>query len=589
MSSPTCAAREEGSGPTTPLTRPRRQTPGDSGAHTPPIRPLLPPGGISLPASVGGYGASQSTVGAPAPLLSLPFLGDRSASAAGASVGQATGAAEAEVGRDENLVVAPVRCDGDEDGHDSGNTSSSSSGSSGSSTGTGSGYVGRKRRAGGRLEPSRRPQSPGADSNSRGGSMDAEGSQDNLQEVFGTPPARRVGTPGGSPDRDDATAALALAGVVDVDAGHDGMVADNVAGGMSTPAPVVSSDDDDAEVPVRTLPARSAAAGCSGGAALRLPEAPLVSTMGGRRVADEHETTRRLLDLQMTGEQSAAGVESSSPSGASSSKRLRPWCNHDRAVMCEGPSACPAAQLSEPSALDDMVMSIPPSSADSVPAMVRDIRAMLDYVASKPSLAHCSASFMRDYLRTMLTSQMSAVDSERALHEDHLMVGVTPCPSEVTDDPSDATRALKLRPGGRRILRENLFARLPEEITKHVFSFLPGPELANVRLVSREWRTMADDEQLWKALTLARWRSLDKDAAAWPLISDVHFTDPHKWRKVYPHVARGAQWRCRLQKRAGSSATWWPTTLVVTSWQRAACPTPSLSSAASTCSIWTSS
>jgi len=332
MSPRTRATRAESSGPTTPFARQRRQASGDSSAHTPPLRPLLPPGGISLPASVGGYGASQSAVVVPAPRPSMSFCADRPASAAGASVEQATGAVEAEDGRDDDLAVAPVRGDDDEDGHDSGNTSSSSSGSSGSSTGTGSGYVGRKRRAGGRLEPSRRPQSPGVDNNSRGGLMDAEGSQDNLQEVFGTPPARRVGTAEGSLDRNDATAASALAGVVDVDAEGDGMVADNVAGGVTTPAPVVSSDDDDAEVPVRTLPARSAAAGVSGGAALRLPEAPPVSTMGARRVADEHETTRRLLDLQMTGEQPPTGVDSSSPSGAGSSKRLRPWCNHDRYV-----------------------------------------------------------------------------------------------------------------------------------------------------------------------------------------------------------------------------------------------------------------
>jgi len=332
MSPRTRAARAESSGPTTPFARQRRQASGDSSAHTPPLRPLLPPGGISLPASVGGYGASQSAVVVPAPPPSLSFLADRPASAAGASIDQATGAVEAGDGREDDLVVAPVRGD-DEDGHDSGNTSSSSSGSSGSSSsGTGSGYVGRKRRAGGRLEPSRRPQSPGADNNSRGGLMDAEGSQDNLQEVFGTPPARRVGSAEGSPDHNDATAASALAGVVDVDAEDDGMVADDVAGGVSTPAPVVSSDDDDAEVPVRTLPARSATVGVRNGAALRLPDVPLVSKMGVRRVADEHETTRRLLDLQMTGEQPSTGVDSSSPSGAGSSKRLRPWCNHDRYV-----------------------------------------------------------------------------------------------------------------------------------------------------------------------------------------------------------------------------------------------------------------
>eukprot|EP00170_Pyropia_yezoensis_P008262 contig_34481_g8289 len=228
-----------------------------------------------------------------------------------------------------------------------------------------------------------------------------------------------------------------------------------------------------------------------------------------------------------------------------SSKRARPSCTHDVAAMCDGPSSSSPAAL--PCGGMDTTVALSRESADSMPVFIRDIHLMLDYVASKPKLAHCSASFMRDYIRTMLASQTAAVESERAQIEAAEMMDVTPCSTEASNAEAEETTA-KPRAPGRRVLRENHFSWLPEEITKHVFSFLPGPELANVRLVNRHWKEMADDEQLWKALTLTRWRSLATDEAAWPLVSDVSFSDPHKWRKVYPHVARGAQWRCRLQK-----------------------------------------
>ncbi|KAK1858197.1 hypothetical protein I4F81_000808 [Pyropia yezoensis] len=82
-------------------------------------------------------------------------------------------------------------------------------------------------------------------------------------------------------------------------------------------------------------------------------------------------------------------------------------------------------------------------------------------------------------------------------------------------------------------------------LCKHIFSFLDGPTLASLRLVSWPWRSLAEDESLWKALTLRCWRSLATDAAAWPLASggSVSVADPFRWRRVYPIVARGAQWR----------------------------------------------
>ncbi|KAI0374634.1 WD40 repeat-like protein [Pilatotrama ljubarskyi] len=50
---------------------------------------------------------------------------------------------------------------------------------------------------------------------------------------------------------------------------------------------------------------------------------------------------------------------------------------------------------------------------------------------------------------------------------------------------------------------------LPPEIALHVFSYLPYQSLLTCALVSRRWRTLADDQSLWKSLCLSRkweWR-----------------------------------------------------------------------------------
>lgn len=156
--------------------------------------------------------------------------------------------------------------------------------------------------------------------------------------------------------------------------------------------------------------------------------------------------------------------------------------------------------------------------ADSVPAFVAQIRHMLEYVSSKPTLSNGSASFIRDYLRTMLLQNEAAARDALALE-------------------------------GGLYVKGNLFGGVPEEILKHIFGFLDGRNLARVREVCRKWGDYASEESLWRSLCLKKWRALDTDAAAWKLI-DKNFTPdtPNKWRRVYPKVAKTPQWRCRLQK-----------------------------------------
>jgi len=163
--------------------------------------------------------------------------------------------------------------------------------------------------------------------------------------------------------------------------------------------------------------------------------------------------------------------------------------------------------------------SPPPNSALK---LVLDLQRFLRDVASKPRLANDSASFMRDFLRTLLVQ--SSAEAQASI---------------------DAQEQIELRQGKR----QNLFSLIPVELVKHVFNFLDGSNLARARQICRKWNQYCCDEQVWKRLCLREWRSLATDSAAWPLAdSMVCVTDSNKWRKIYPSLANGRKWRCRLQK-----------------------------------------
>ena len=168
-----------------------------------------------------------------------------------------------------------------------------------------------------------------------------------------------------------------------------------------------------------------------------------------------------------------------------------------------------------------------PMSPDSVPALVTQLRQLLDYIDSKPSLHHGSASFVRDYLRTMLMQNslaaQNAIQSTEAAHKADIAAG--------------------------RKKREQCFNSIPDEIAKHIFGFLDGRNLARAREVCRKWNEFASEEPLWRELCLKRWRSLETDPEVWKLIDKNLSSDtPNRWRTIYPKVSKKPQWTCRLQK-----------------------------------------
>lgn len=170
---------------------------------------------------------------------------------------------------------------------------------------------------------------------------------------------------------------------------------------------------------------------------------------------------------------------------------------------------------------------------DSIPSMVAEIRRMLDYVTSKPTLQNGSASFMRDYLRTLLAkSSIAAAESIQAnkkaskMLQDAGIDGIVEC-----SKPAES------------------FTSLPDELSKHIFSFLDGKNLALARTVCKKWNGFACEDTLWKGLCLRKWKSLETDAALWKLVfNDISRESPTKWRQIYPKVYEKTRWKCRLMK-----------------------------------------
>lgn len=164
---------------------------------------------------------------------------------------------------------------------------------------------------------------------------------------------------------------------------------------------------------------------------------------------------------------------------------------------------------------------------DSVPALVAQIRQMLDYVASKQTLQNGSASFVRDYLRTMLIQ--NSVAAEEAIQA--------------------ASKAHKADLVAGRRKPNSGFKQIPDELAKHIFGFLDGRNLARAREVCRRWNDFASEEPLWKSLVLKKWRALETDKEIWRLIDrNVNPAGENPYRAIYPKVKKSKMWKCRLQK-----------------------------------------
>lgn len=252
-------------------------------------------------------------------------------------------------------------------------------------------------------------------------------------------------------------------------------------------------------------------------------EAMLNSTPGGAR-----STRARTPDDN--------NAQSTPPSGGASSdkvaRRYRPVERLDAAILHQfddpsykrlRSSADSDAGSSSCKDMDEPEVYAP----DSIPALIDQLRKLIYYVESKPALHNGSASFMRDYLRTMLLeNSVMAKDVIAAAAKAHKKDVIS----------------------GRKPPAEH-FKHIPEELAKHIFSFLDGENLAKTREVCRKWNEFASEEPLWKALCLKKWKSLETDEHLWRLISrNIPRDAPNRWRKIYPFVESSPQWKCRLQK-----------------------------------------
>jgi len=197
------------------------------------------------------------------------------------------------------------------------------------------------------------------------------------------------------------------------------------------------------------------------------------------------------------------------------------------------------------------------ADVDSVANLTTELERLLQYVQSKPKLREGSASFMRDYLRTLLVISSNNADryykAKDAMQaaRDSLMLSQSSAAALVDDnsgtmDSNAAPDEILRRESSDRTPS---LIRLPADLAKMVFCFLDGPNLARVRLVCKQWDTFAQEEHLWKSLCVDKWQSLVTDPHVWKLVDpSVKVTDPARWRKIYPAVHRGMRWRCRLQK-----------------------------------------
>lgn len=226
---------------------------------------------------------------------------------------------------------------------------------------------------------------------------------------------------------------------------------------------------------------------------------------------EEHHLLDSVRDDVMENVQRLYDVTIESPrSPGSAFKRMRSCADSDA-----GSSSC--KDMDEPEVL----------APDSVPALIAQLRQLLDYVAKKPTLQNCSSSFMRDYLRTMLIQ--NSIAAEEAIQT--------------------ANKLHKAEGSLTRRKSNECFRKIPDELAKHILSFLDGRNLAKAREVCRRWNDFACDEQLWKTLCLKRWRSLNIDRDIWKLIDrTVNLNGPNRWRQIYPKVSKTPQWKCRLQK-----------------------------------------
>eukprot|EP00188_Purpureofilum_apyrenoidigerum_P001844 Plantae.Rhodophyta-Purpureofilum_apyrenoidigerum.ctg20642.p1 GENE.Plantae.Rhodophyta-Purpureofilum_apyrenoidigerum.ctg20642~~Plantae.Rhodophyta-Purpureofilum_apyrenoidigerum.ctg20642.p1 ORF type:complete len:350 (-),score=57.51 Plantae.Rhodophyta-Purpureofilum_apyrenoidigerum.ctg20642:394-1443(-) len=171
---------------------------------------------------------------------------------------------------------------------------------------------------------------------------------------------------------------------------------------------------------------------------------------------------------------------------------------------------------------------------DSVPRMVMEIKKLIDYVQQKPLVQEGTASFMRDYIRTLLVrcskQAEDTYDKDKSPPEDEME---SPC--TYADDEKEKPKCM--------------INTLPDYVLKKIFDLLNARDLSVARRVCKSWKACGDNPASWKRFCLERWRSLETDRALWKFLDkDIDVSSEDRWRKIYPTILKNPWWRCKLQK-----------------------------------------
>eukprot|EP00186_Timspurckia_oligopyrenoides_P001634 CAMPEP_0182449022 /NCGR_PEP_ID=MMETSP1172-20130603/31361_1 /TAXON_ID=708627 /ORGANISM="Timspurckia oligopyrenoides, Strain CCMP3278" /LENGTH=362 /DNA_ID=CAMNT_0024646109 /DNA_START=107 /DNA_END=1195 /DNA_ORIENTATION=- len=170
------------------------------------------------------------------------------------------------------------------------------------------------------------------------------------------------------------------------------------------------------------------------------------------------------------------------------------------------------------------------SSADSVEKLVSELRQVIDYVESRPSLSDGNASFLRDRLRTLVAKSSSEARTS----------------IRITNQRFESQSKIDAN------LARSGIESLPDDVIGHVFSFLDGPSLANAQGVSKRWKSVAETPSLWKKLCIDHWNALAHDEALWPIVCrpdpTILESGKDKWRLAYPYIRDHESFKVRIQK-----------------------------------------
>lgn len=102
------------------------------------------------------------------------------------------------------------------------------------------------------------------------------------------------------------------------------------------------------------------------------------------------------------------------------------------------------------------------------------------------------------------------------------------------------------------------FGDMPDEVLKHIFSFLDGRTLIKMCNVCRRWDRCVSDNALWKTLCLRKWRALHTDEGLLKFVDD-RIGAPERdrisrvWKFFYFQISLMTRYSLRLETTYGPS------------------------------------